>query len=230
MLSLHQAAANGQLEVVKLLVENSVDVNVRGKGGCTPIMYVAYRGYTDIVKLLIKQGAKVDAKDANGNTLIKYAASGGHMEMIEMLYKEYKVEINVTGQYGDTCVHYAANNGHVGMVKTLCNEYGFDINARDDSGWTAFHYIIMREKSTESIKTLLECKGIDVDALYKGKDSPLYQAVRIFKRPEFAEHIIRYVLEHEPRAVKPDYLIGESSTYWQNYQQEVASSSIEQPR
>ena len=51
--SLHKAASNGQTEIVKILFENGVDLNCRGKNGETAIHWAALYGKTETAQWLI---------------------------------------------------------------------------------------------------------------------------------------------------------------------------------
>ncbi|NEQ40599.1 MAG: ankyrin repeat domain-containing protein [Okeania sp. SIO3I5] len=58
-----QASKEGNLELVKSLIEQGVDVNVKDKENATCLMSSVSRNYIDIVKLLIEKGADVNAKN-----------------------------------------------------------------------------------------------------------------------------------------------------------------------
>ena len=73
---LSHAAANGNLEVVKYLLENGVDVNIKDGDvdGTTPVFHAASMGYLEVVKTLVDAGAHFNIKDENGYTPLMYAA------------------------------------------------------------------------------------------------------------------------------------------------------------
>lgn len=80
--SIHIAAANGHLEVVKLLVlEGKANVDIRnGNGEWTALDAASDRGYTDIVRFLIQDGgATVNVKDNTNKSPFFYAAQNGHL-------------------------------------------------------------------------------------------------------------------------------------------------------
>lgn len=58
MSDLIQACRNGDLEKVKELVKNGVDVNVKNFKGKTALHRAARYGYSEIVKYLKSKGAK----------------------------------------------------------------------------------------------------------------------------------------------------------------------------
>ncbi|WP_326997444.1 ankyrin repeat domain-containing protein [Crocosphaera watsonii] len=80
-----QATKDGDLEVVKSLVDQGADVNVKDKENATPLMRSVSRNYQAIVKLLIEQGAHVNAINDWGYTPLKYAIKLNLKEMQQML-------------------------------------------------------------------------------------------------------------------------------------------------
>jgi Ankyrin repeats (3 copies)/Ankyrin repeat len=79
---LHYAAAKGNLQIVRELVEQrSIAVDIRTQGDkSTPLHLSASRGHLDIVKFLVEKGAKVEDTDAEGSSALHYAAAGGQGE------------------------------------------------------------------------------------------------------------------------------------------------------
>jgi len=55
---LNTAAANGNLDQIKLLVDGGADINAAAKNGLTPIMAAKIGGRNDVVKMLLAKGAK----------------------------------------------------------------------------------------------------------------------------------------------------------------------------
>ncbi len=82
--SLHQAASDGDIAKVKLLISRGADVNEKVEGN-TPLHPAAERGHKDVVELLIDRGAEVNAK-GNGNwTPLHLAATWGKRDVVELL-------------------------------------------------------------------------------------------------------------------------------------------------
>ena len=67
-ISIHEAAAEGNIEAVKQHLAAGTDVNAKGVGGSTPLYQAARKGHKEIAELLIAKGADVNAKDAKGWT------------------------------------------------------------------------------------------------------------------------------------------------------------------
>ena len=76
------AAAEGYLDLAKLLIANRARVNNRNAYGDTPLMVAAYHGKPDMVQLLIASGAEVNTE---GWTPLHYAAVRGDNALIQYL-------------------------------------------------------------------------------------------------------------------------------------------------
>ena len=74
--ALHHAAATGQVEMLRLLIDAGGDVNVRAQDGWTPLHCAAYWGHEEAAQLLLDQGAEVDLPDNNGRTPLQVALLG----------------------------------------------------------------------------------------------------------------------------------------------------------
>ena len=85
-ISVHKAAALGDIEVVKQFLDSGTDVNAKDETGGTPLDEAAGWGRNDIVELLIAKGADVNAKfDDDGSTPLHLSAWRGHFETAELL-------------------------------------------------------------------------------------------------------------------------------------------------
>ncbi|SFG12677.1 hypothetical protein SAMN05518865_108231 [Duganella sp. CF458] len=61
--ALHYAAAAGDLEIMKLLLERHAYIDAASPTGTTPLMLAAREGQEDAVKLLLEEGANAKLKD-----------------------------------------------------------------------------------------------------------------------------------------------------------------------
>ena len=68
-ISIHDAAAKGNIEAVKYHLAAGVDVNANGYRGFTPLHYAARNGHKEIVELLIAKGADVNVKIVSGPSI-----------------------------------------------------------------------------------------------------------------------------------------------------------------
>ena len=76
---LMEAAMNGHLDIVKLLIHHGADVNAQSSCGNTPLMLACANGHEQVVKYLLKFGANVEDHNENGHTPLMEAASAGHV-------------------------------------------------------------------------------------------------------------------------------------------------------
>ncbi len=87
---LHNACANGSLQVVELLLQSGADPNVRTDGSHTPLYCLANEyggpGGGGIVRVMVRAGADVNARDGVKRCgPLHMAARRGHVEIAEAL-------------------------------------------------------------------------------------------------------------------------------------------------
>ena len=141
------ASAKGELELVKNLLHNGTDVNVKGYLGYTPLIWASRMGRLETVKYLLQNGANMDAKttearnENNGGFSRRYnffpeddltsmlmAARYGHLQIVKYLH-ENGVDINSKNNKNESALFLASFNGHFQVVKYL-HEKGADVNQR----------------------------------------------------------------------------------------------------
>ncbi|WP_264702492.1 ankyrin repeat domain-containing protein [Wolbachia endosymbiont (group A) of Volucella inflata] len=67
--TLHYAAGEGCLEVVKFLINEEINVNIINGYGSTALHNAAYRGDLEIIKLLLEKGANPTIRNKDGKNL-----------------------------------------------------------------------------------------------------------------------------------------------------------------
>lgn len=65
---IHVAAYMGNLEDIKVMLEDSIDINLVGDIGNTPLHYSALKGHKEVVKYLLSKGADPRIKNDYGDT------------------------------------------------------------------------------------------------------------------------------------------------------------------
>ena len=101
-ISIHEAAALGNIEAVKQFLDSGTDVNAKDKTGGTPLDEAAGWGRKEIVELLIAKGADVNAKfEDDGSTPLHLSAWKGHFETAELLITA-DADVNAKMEDGDT--------------------------------------------------------------------------------------------------------------------------------
>lgn len=79
------AAASGDLEMVRLLVDLGCDVNKQEGGRNPPIFWAAYYGHAEIAKLLLENGADGNQSCEDCRSALEVATEKGDRQMIEIL-------------------------------------------------------------------------------------------------------------------------------------------------
>ena len=83
--AVHKAAANGHLDVLKLLIQHGGDVELADISGCTPLHVAARNGHLTCVKYLVLQGADFRMKSKKGNTAMVMAKANNQPKVAEYL-------------------------------------------------------------------------------------------------------------------------------------------------
>jgi uncharacterized protein len=136
--SLHACTQEGHLDVVKILVENGVDVNRLGIANQSAIRVATRNGHLEIIKYLIVHGANFDDKSADDRaTPLESAAGKGHLEIVKFLV-EKGANVNHQDKELDTPIGEAANKGFVEVVKYLLSK-GANPLLKNDKGYDAIY-------------------------------------------------------------------------------------------
>ena len=153
----------GYEDVVSLLISKGADVNFRGRGGKTPLMWAAGNSYKT-TKLLIENGADVKAKADDGMTAFIQATLGIQSkrvttDVMDLLLKNgANVNASTSGKdfSGWTALLFATVNGDEELVDYLLRQGAF-VNHTSDEGQSALSLAIQEEY--ESIIQLLKKHG-----------------------------------------------------------------------
>jgi uncharacterized protein len=159
VLEVHDAAAVGQLEQVKQLVErNPVLAKSYSPDGFPVLALAAVFGYLPIARYLFDKGADVDAKATNGSgyNALTGAVANGHQEIVAWLL-EKGADPNYRYGPGYSPLLTAAANGHLTIVKMLL-EHGADPNARTNDGKTAL--ALAEERKHPEVAQFLRVTGV----------------------------------------------------------------------
>jgi len=95
------ASIIGDIECMKILLDNGANINVIDINGRTPIFYALESGQIDALKLLIDKGADLNKKDKKGNTLLDFATINRNFEVIKLLL-ENGIDINYKNKMGES--------------------------------------------------------------------------------------------------------------------------------
>ncbi|WP_374699408.1 ankyrin repeat domain-containing protein [Wolbachia endosymbiont (group A) of Limnophora tigrina] len=83
--TLSTAAEKCNLDAVKSLIKNVIDINATHHFGATSLHYATSGSCLEVVKFLIEEGINVNTTDAFGWTALHYAAQEGRLEIAKFL-------------------------------------------------------------------------------------------------------------------------------------------------
>ena len=142
------AGFNGQLDVIRVLLEAGADVNQSGENGWTALMRASYRGHIEVMQFLIDNGADVNA---GGHVYaLSWAAENGWLEAVDLLL-ESGADVNAVtaGQPHHTALSKAVQRRHLAIVHRL-------LEARADLRLASPLYAAAGGGNLELVNLLLE--------------------------------------------------------------------------
>ena len=123
---LHTACQHGQIEVVKIHIQNLravTDTNlleITDANGNTPLHLACEGGSIAVVQLLVDHGASIIAVNSRGETSVHTAAEHKSVEIIELLLdKGDHTVIELKDHRGCTPLHHAAKNNQPKIITFL---------------------------------------------------------------------------------------------------------------
>jgi ankyrin repeat protein len=175
---LTEAAEEGRVDSIRLLVELGVDLN--GKPGDeSPLHCAARAGQLETAKLLVELGADVHARDRNFNgTPLRFANYKGQRNVVEYLL-----------QFATICE--AVEVGGLDRVRALLRENPECVRVRDKDGRTPLHYPYRDTQHGAQIIELLIAHGADPSAKDNEGRTPADQMLQKGRR-DLAEVLRRH--------------------------------------
>ena len=83
--ALMYAAAAGDLEMTRHLIENGAPVNAQTPVDTTALMFASAEGHVEVVRFLVGNGADIHIQNAHGYTALSLAEEKGHQEVVDFL-------------------------------------------------------------------------------------------------------------------------------------------------
>ncbi|MBA3455114.1 MAG: ankyrin repeat domain-containing protein [Deltaproteobacteria bacterium] len=184
---LHQAAMNGRIKAVRLLLARGADPDAGGA-----LFQLVLNADTTVMKLLLDHGARINAQDAEGDTLLHKAARTkeatrtagcgdpederprcwrGSDRMVRLLLAR-GADPDLVNRYGAAPVHYAIAENLADVAWILLHATGAKISVADHNGWTPLH-LAARHGSIRLVRYLLS-RGVARSQPDEDGNTPLH--------------------------------------------------------
>jgi ankyrin repeat protein len=168
--ALYKAAAAGNLDAAKLLVQHGADLTALSLDGADAIFAAAHGGSVSVLEYMQSLGLPLTSKSTLGMSLLSAAAQKGHMHALQYLIDE-GVSLTDTNVVGHTPLFDAVVWGHADAVQLLLDA-GSDIQHVSHNGTTALCTAVARhlELSADPIPEVasktafFECAKVLLDA------------------------------------------------------------------
>lgn len=171
---LTEAAEQGNLRMVELLLNHRANPNGNVSHGKTPLIVAAARGHREVIKLLLDRGA------AKNNMALVGAVRQGQATIVKLLldrgfHANHLLIILAPRMSSDTVLNVAVTRGNVEIAKLLLDR-GAEVNDGRScpNGHAIFEAIV--NKNGKMIQLLLDY-GADVNVRCQG-ETPVSLAVR----------------------------------------------------
>ncbi len=180
--AIHEAACKGDLEILRILLKNGSDIELKYKYG-TPLVSAACCGQIKIVEFLLEHGADINAQmgwdEAEGMNALHCAVSNNEIKMIKYLMKK-GIHIDQVRAVGGTPLFDALEEGKMEIVRLLVesganiNTPGREVVGRFDSLGTPLNYAV--GKGDISLVRYFIKHGANINFHGNASNSPLHVA------------------------------------------------------
>ena len=215
---LHQAATDGRVEIIRLLLQHGARHDALDGLNNTPLHAAAENGRTQAALLLLEAGAKPNARAVGRQTPLHTLVSrrqfwelarrsgepdeGREYIATAKVLLDHEANLSSAAEQGKTPLHLAAQYGDKELAEIFLAD-GAEVNARSDSNGTPLHAVASGWMLWDTFPTnaalaaqryretaaLLLAHGADVNAADDMKATPLYVAA-VFCNREVAEVLL----------------------------------------
>lgn len=190
---IHNAAKSGNLDKLRKLIAEGVDVNKPNKKGITPLMYAIANKHEKVVKELLKHPQiDIEKQSDDGKRPIHWAAEMYNLEILNTLLDKGADINSETSSNKLTALHIAAYYGFDSIVKELIKR-GASIDKKTTDGHTPLLVALLRN-SLESFKIILDA-GADVNVMYKNPQGVPITPLRIVCNSPYTGGLVKTILE-----------------------------------
>jgi uncharacterized protein len=156
-----EAARNGDLDAVRTLLKQRVDVNARAGDGATALHWAVHQDDPGLVDMLIDAGADVNAANDLGVTPLYLGCTNRGAAMVRKLL-DARANPNAALPSGETVLMNCARTGDAGAVRALLTA-GAAVEAKESAHAQTALMWAAAQRHPEAVAALL-AHGADVKA------------------------------------------------------------------
>lgn len=156
---LFDSAASGDLNLLRTMVDNFKDTEIRDADGNTPLIYATMAGNLESVISLISMGASVNSRNHNGISPLYAATKLGRIDLVMYLLQRTE-EPDITDKNDKTPLMLAAEMD-LSRITTMLIKSGADIHKKMRNGDTPIH--LAASANSVAAMAILLAKGADME-------------------------------------------------------------------
>jgi len=190
-----QAAANGQLNMVRHLIQLGGDPKAaHDPSGNTLLLEAVQKNDFDFVRFLITE-AKVDpnAVNAQGQTALMKACAHGHLDMAQLLVVHGAI-VDIADVSGFNALHSAVTASSPETLAWLLRQYPWLVNRCDRTGESPAHLAVKNANAMRFLP-LLARAGANLELVDSDGRSVLHEAAAYSKWVSPEDSVVRYLIE-----------------------------------
>jgi ankyrin repeat protein len=160
----HIACKYGELECLKILGANGINLEQKDSLGMQPIHVAAMHNSEKLIEFLFEMGVSINEKCMNGGKLpFHYAAEHGSIESLKLM-SSYYIDISIPDKDKNTAAHLSAKYDHLECIKFLAS-LGLPVDRVKNKFGRNLLHVCCLHGSVKSFHWLLEYKNIDLELL-----------------------------------------------------------------
>eukprot|EP01129_Flabellula_baltica_P009433 TRINITY_DN3852_c0_g1_i2.p1 TRINITY_DN3852_c0_g1~~TRINITY_DN3852_c0_g1_i2.p1 ORF type:complete len:765 (-),score=119.64 TRINITY_DN3852_c0_g1_i2:53-2347(-) len=155
---LHLAAANDNIDVIKMFIHYGVDINKQRRNESNCLHIAVEKNSDDLLRFLLENGCNVNAKDGFGTTPLHRACSNKNLFQVKLLL-EYGADTSVTDNDGLTvlhslCISRKESGDEIVILEELLNT--LSLTVRDRVNATILHTAVCCPNSLNIVKYIID--------------------------------------------------------------------------